>query len=415
MDVAVAIVAQGLQSEGDILRPSLWRKTSAMGALNNKEGSVMSERVFAQGNEAIGWGAINAGCLHFFGYPITPQNEVIEWFARELPRRGGVFVQSQCETGAINMVMGAGATGVRVMTSTSGPGWSLMQETMSHMANAEIPCVIVIVQRGGPGQGTTQHAQMDYLSATKGGGHGGYRNIVLTPASVQEIHDLVQLAFHLADKYRNPVVVLTDGLLGQMAEPLEIKTLDFGSLPPKDWAVCGLGRHRKDGTHHVSAFSGFVFQRYHPSYLDLIEHLVQKYHLMEAEVRYEARWLDDDPDLIVVAYGYTFRVALEAVNQAREAGLRVGMLRPITVWPFPTSVLRSLASPKVKFLVVEDGMGGLVEDVEMAVGGRAEVHLVNMLYRHMKTPSGMILPEVVYRKVVELVGMEGRYAAEEVG
>src|SRR3972149_12276761 len=203
-------------------------------------------KLLVRGNEAVGWGALMADCAAFFGYPISPQNETIEWFAREFPKRGKVFVQSQCETGSINMLYGGAATGVRCMTSTSSPGWGLMQETMSHLANAELPCVVVLVQRGGPGQGTTRHAQMDYLSATRCGGPGGYKTIVLAPASVQETHDLMQLAFYLADKYRNLVVVLTEALTGQVSEPLELRTLDFGPLPQQDWAVLGTGQ-RPDG------------------------------------------------------------------------------------------------------------------------------------------------------------------------
>jgi len=363
----------------------------------------MTQRILAQGNAAIGWGAVSAGCLHFFGYPITPQNEVTEWFARELPKRGGVFVQGQCETGIINMLLGAGATGTRVLTSTSSPGWSLMLETMSHMANAETPCVIVLVQRAGPGQGTTQHGQTDYLSATRGGGHGGYKNIVLAPSSVQETHDLVQLAFHLADKYRNPVVVLTDGILGQMMEPLEVKTIDFGPLPPKDWALRGLGEHEDGRRRAVSCLTGTGYQEVYSSYLEFVRHLNDKFERMAAsETRYEAYYVDDAL-LIVVAYGYTFRVSLEAVNLARDKGLKVGLIRPITVWPFPYQAIRRWACPEVEFLVVEDSLGQLVEDVKLSVEGRSDIYMVNMLSRHMSTPSGMILPETVLGKIEELL------------
>src|SRR3989304_2001658 len=239
------------------------------------------ERNLAQGNEAIGWGAVLANCKAFFGYPITPQNEITEWFAREMPKRGGVFVQSQSETGSINMLYGAASTGVRCLTSTSSVGWALMQEGMSHLANAQLPCVIVLVQRGGPGTGTTRHAQMDYLSATRGGGNGGYKNIVLAPNSVQECHDLIQMAFHLADKYRNPVVLLSDGLLGQLMEPLELRALDFGPLPPKDWAVVGLGEHPDGCRRAVASNAGLVYLEVHQTYLDLLEHLSRKGRAME--------------------------------------------------------------------------------------------------------------------------------------
>ena len=195
----------------------------------------MGKRIFLKGNEAVGRGAVAAGCQCYFGYPITPQNEIIEWFARELPKAGGTFVQSQSELGSINMLYGAAATGTRAITSTSSPGWALMQESISHSANAELPVVVVVVQRGGPGQGTIRHAQMDYFSATRGGGPGGYKTIVLAPCSVKESFELVQLSLHLAEKYRNPSIILTDAVIGQMAEVIEERSLNFGPLPEKDW------------------------------------------------------------------------------------------------------------------------------------------------------------------------------------
>ena len=208
----------------------------------------MATKILAEGNEAIGWGALSADCHCFFGYPITPQNEVIEFLARELPARGGIFVQSQCENATINMLFGAAACGVRAMTSTSSPGWGLMQEGMSNLAAARFPCVVVLVQRVGPGVQRLTHSQQDYNSATKGGGGGGYKCIVLAPASVQETHDLMQLAFYLADIYRHPVIVLSDGLMGHVTEPLELKKFEFGPLPEKDWAVARKGKH-PDGKH----------------------------------------------------------------------------------------------------------------------------------------------------------------------
>jgi 2-oxoglutarate ferredoxin oxidoreductase subunit alpha len=357
----------------------------------------MGERMFIEGNVAIGWGAYAAGCQAFFGYPITPQNEITEWFAREFPKRGRVFVQSQSELGSINMVYGAAGAGVRAMTSTSSPGWSLMQETVSHMANAEVPCVIVNVQRGGPGGGPIRHAQMDYFQCTRGGGHGGYRNIVLTPASAQECCDLTQLAFHLADKHRNPVVVMSDAIIGRLREIVTVEKIEYGPLPEKEWAVCGKDNH-KDGKKRIIEHSGDLFGRY-ANYRALLQSLKQKYQKIEdRELRYEDYRLSD-ARVILVAYGYTARVAKESVNMARAEGIRAGLLRLITAWPFPHQVIREKARQGAEFVVVEDSLGQLVEDVRCASEGRTEVHLVGVLDRHVPTDGGMILPDRVFAEV----------------
>jgi 2-oxoglutarate ferredoxin oxidoreductase subunit alpha len=364
----------------------------------------LGERILITGNEAVGWGAIAAGCLHFFGYPVTPQNEITEWFARELPQRGGCFVQSQSETGSINMLFGAASTGVRAITTTSGPGWGLMQEGISSIANAEVPCVIVNVQRGGPGAGTTRHGQMDYLSVTRGGGQGGYKNIALAPASIQEIYDLTQLAFYLADKYRNLVILLSDGILGQMIEPLELNKLDFGSLPEKDWAIKGLKSHKDGKKRIVMAMQGLLPPPPHPpyaNYLQLLEALNKKYMIMEKEeVRYDT-FHADDAELIIVAYGYTARVSKEAIFLARKEGIKVGLMRPITAWPFPYEAIREKARKGTKFMVVEDSLGQLVDDVRIAVQGMTEVSLLGALARHEPTDGGMILPERVLEAIYE--------------
>jgi len=359
----------------------------------------MGERILVGGNEAVGWGALSAGCQCFFGYPITPQNEIIELLARELPKRGGVFVQSQCETATINMLFGAAATGVRVMTSTSSPGWGLMQEGMSSLVAARLPCVVVLVQRVGPGVQRVEHAQMDYNSVTKSGGGGGYKNIVLAPASVQEAHDLMQLAFYLADKYRNPVVVLTDGLIGHVAEPLVLKTLEFGPLPEKDWIVTGEGRH-KDGKYHAhgSSFNPIEGESYVPYLCGLRE----KYQAMESELRYE-EYKTENAELLLVAYGYCARVSAEAVDMARAEGLKAGLLRPITLWPFPYQVVRDKAAQGCRFLVVEDSLGLMVEDVRMGVEGKAEVHLADVTFRHNLTEEGMIMPGRVLEEIRRLL------------
>ena len=366
----------------------------------------MVERILVQGNDAVGWGALMAGCQGYFGYPITPQNEIPTFFAREMPKRGRIFVQSQSEVASINMLQGGSATGARVMTSTSSPGWGLMQEGMSNLASSELPCVIVQVQRGGPGEGTTQHSQMDYLSVTRGGGGGGYKNIVLAPASVQETHDLVQLAFYLADKYRNPTVVLSDGLLGMLAESIEIKTLDFGPLPEKDWAATGKANHKDGWPRWVNPtpamFPKFPYP-YDSSYKAHLESLDKKYHLMaESEVRYES-YQTEDAALILVAYGYTARTSKEAVDMARTEGLKVGLIRPITLWPFPSEAIRQKALQGCNFLVVEDSLGQMIDDVKLAVEGKTEVQLLGALARHSSTPTGMLLPDRIFEEVKRLL------------
>lgn len=364
----------------------------------------MEERILVQGNEAVGWGAIGAGCDGFFGYPITPQNEVPEFFAREMPKRAKVFVQSQSETGAIMMLYGGAGAGMRVMTSTSSPGWSLMQEGMSHLAAAELPAVIVVVQRGGPGQGSIRHAQMDYRCVTGTGGGGGYRNIVLAPASVQEVHDLVQLAFHLADKYSNPVVVLTDGIIGLISENLVRKTIDFGPLPDKEWAVMGRGEHPDGKRRYIhSCPSTAPPPRGCPDYLSWLEHLEKKLQTMAAgEVRYED-YRTEEADLVLVAYGYTARVCKEVVDVTRSEGLNVGLVRPITLWPYPYEAIASRAAPGVKFLVVEDSFGQMLADVRTAVGDRCPVSFLGMSSRHLPTDGGMILPDAVLEEVRRLL------------
>ncbi|MDH5695403.1 MAG: 3-methyl-2-oxobutanoate dehydrogenase subunit VorB [Dehalococcoidia bacterium] len=360
----------------------------------------MGERMFIEGNVAIGWGAAKADCQAFFGYPITPQNEITEWFAREFPKMGRIFVQSQSELGSINILYGAAAAGVRAMTSTSSPGWSLMQETVSDMANAELPCVIVHVQRAGPGGGPIRHAQQDYLQCTRGGGHGDYRNIVLAPASSQECCDLVQLAFYLADKYRNPVIVMSDAIIGRLRETVEVKKIEFGPVPDKEWAARGKGRH-KDGKRRVVDHCADLFGR-DPNYRTFLQRLDQKVgQMQESELQYES-YKTDDAELILVAYGYTARVSKEAVNMARAEGIRAGLIRPIAIWPFPYKVIGDKARQGCKFLVVEDCLGQMVEDVRFAVEGCADVHLVSILDRHIPTDGGMILPDKVFDKIRQI-------------
>lgn len=362
----------------------------------------MNDRVLIQGNEAVGWGALHAGCRAFFGYPITPQNEITEWFAREFPPRGLVFVQSQSESGSIQMLYGAASTGTRALTSTSSPGWGLMQEGMSCLANAELPCVVVLVMRGGPGQGTTRHAQMDYHSVTRGGGGGGYKNITLAPWSVQEKYEFTQLAFHLADKWRNPVILLSDGLLGQMVEILEYKNLEFDPLPKKDWAVRGRNHQDNGARRGVIWGQGFIPSPQYPTYLAFIEKFSEKLESMkQSEQRFETYQVED-AKYILVSYGSSARISLGAVEMARAQGIKAGLIRVITPWPFPYGIIREYAGKGVTFLAVEDSQGQMVDDVQFAVAERAPVHFLGMLARHEAKEMGMIFAEKILEKLKTL-------------
>lgn len=364
-----------------------------------------SKRLIA-GNEAIAMGAAAAGCTFFTGYPITPQNEIPEWFAKNFPKTGGVFLQSESETGSIQILQGAASTGVRAMTSTSSMGWSLMQEGMSGMVNAEMPCVIVHVQRAGPGGGNIRNAQMDYLSVTRGGGHGGYKNIVLAPTSVQECFDLAQLAFYLADKYRNPVVILSDAITGHIMESVQTKTLEFGPLPEKDWAIKGKGHHPDKKRRGVLIRHGELPEPQRPelTYLSFIQLLDNKFKEITAnEQRYEGYDLDD-ANIVLVAHGSSARTCRKAAEDARSRGFKVGVLQPVTLWPFPVKPFEEKAKQGAKFLVVEDSLGQLVDDVRAAVKWQAEVHLLNMLARHIPTQGGMILPDRVLSEIEKIAG-----------
>ena len=357
----------------------------------------MGERVLIHGYDAVGRGALNAGCRHFFGYPITPQNEITEFFARELPKNGGRFVQAESESAVGAMLFGASAAGVRTMTSTASPGWGLMQEMLSHISFCELPVVIVNCQRGGPGQGTTRHAQTDYLSATRGGGQGGYKSIVIAPASVQECHDLMQLAFYLADKYNILTIILCDGILIQIAEPVELRTIDFGPLLEKDWALKGSAKKegRTDMIHSTRGLLG--------TYPQILEAMHKKYQqITDSEVRYETADADD-AELLLVAYGYVARCCEGAINMARAAGLKVGFIRPITLWPFPYEIIRQKASQGCRFLVVEDSMGQMIEDVKLGAEGKAEIHFLGLLARHQGGELGMLFPERVFEEVKKLL------------
>ncbi len=321
-------------------------------------------RQLCKGNVAIVKGAVLAGCRYFFGYPITPASEIAEYAALYIPQVDGTFVQAESEVSSINMVYGAASAGVRVMTASSGPGLSLMQEGISYLAGSELPCVIADVMRGGPGLGNIAPEQADYFQMVKGGGHGSYHNIVVAPASVQEMCDLTILAFELADKYRNPAIVLADGFIGQMMEPLEVHERQV-PLPEKPWAVKGTLETRKNLITSIYL---------EPDGLEAhIRRLEAKYKLcQEQEVRHEL-YRAEDAEVLLVGYGIVSRVLRSAVDQARSQGIKAGLFRPITLWPYPSKALADAAARCRRVLVVELSTGQMVEDVRLAVNGKVPV------------------------------------------
>ena len=342
-----------------------------------------------RGNEAIAEGAIRAGCRFYTGYPITPQNELFEYMAKRLPQEGGTFLQCESEVAGINMIWGAACTGSRAMTSSSGPGISLMSEGLSTLAAGQLPCVVVDVTRAGPGLGRIAPAQSDYRQVTKGGGHGDYRAIVLGPSSTQEMAELATLAFHLADLYRNPVIILMDGMLGQMMEPLDFDLVKPLPVPDKPWALLGKG----DGPRKMIYAAPFD----DPGLIQLNQELAEKYRQVEAK---EQRWeeiLLDGAQLVVVAFGSAARVALDAVQAARAEGLPVGMIRPITLWPFPRKGFQKVRHSAKAFLDVEMNAGQMQEDLERVVGPDFSIH-------HLGQGGGKIIyPDEVYEEIKRLV------------
>jgi len=340
----------------------------------------MAEKILMKGNEAIGEAAICAGCRYYFGYPITPQSELMAYMAKKLLKmKDASFVQAESELAAINMVYGAASTGVRVMTSSSSPGISLMQEGISYIACSEVPCVVVNMMRGGPGLGDIQPAQGDYFQATKGGGHGDYHLIVLAPSSVQELVDLTMDAFDLADKYRNPAMILGDGLLGQMMEAVEFKERPKVDLPSKEsWTLVGC-KGRKP--HWIVPFN------LNPSVLEKMNLVInEKYKkLKEHEVRYESINIEN-ADLIIVAYGTVARIVKTVIQKAKKEGINIGLIRPITLFPFPEKIISKTAERIKKFLVVEMSLGQMIEDVKLAVNGKAEVNFYGRCGGIIPTP-----------------------------
>ncbi|MCX5701330.1 MAG: 3-methyl-2-oxobutanoate dehydrogenase subunit VorB [Candidatus Omnitrophica bacterium] len=323
------------------------------------------KKILISGNEAIAEGAIRAGCTFYAGYPITPQNELIGYMAEHMQDRGGVFIQAESEVAAINMVYGAAATGVRAMTSSSSPGVSLKQEGISYIAGAELPVVIVNIMRGGPGLGNIWPGQSDYFQATRGGGHGDYRCIVLAPANVQECYDMMILAFNLADQYRNPVLILGDAMLGQMMEPLNTSTKFVIKNVDKSWALTGCKDRKPNIVKSFYMVKGDL-EKFNLK-------LQKKYEALQAK---EERWeefLVKDAKLVLVAYGSMARIAKAAVKTLRLKGKKVGLIRPITLWPFPKQAFKK---PKDKYLVVEMSYGQLIEDVKLSLSVNAQVGFI---------------------------------------
>ncbi len=345
-------------------------------------------RQLCKGNVAVMKGAILAGCRAYYGYPITPASEIAESAALYLPQVGGTFLQAESEVAAINMVYGAAAAGLRVMSASSGPGMSLMQEGISYLAGAELPCVIVDVVRAGPGLGNIAPEQSDYFAMVKGGGHGNYRNIVLAPASVQEMCDLTMLAFELADKYRNPAVVLTDGFVGQMMEPLELEDRET-EAPNKLWAVKGTPETRNNLICSIYL---------EPDDMEAHERRLEaKYIRAQQDERRCELYKADDAEILVIGFGIVSRVLRSTVDRARKEGLKVGLLRPITLWPFPAPELAKAASKADKILVVELSNGQMVEDVRLAIDGKKPVEFYGRVGGNVPTV------EELFAKVVESV------------
>jgi len=342
----------------------------------------MDNKKLMNGNETIGEAAIRAGCRFFFGYPITPQSELPAYMARRLPEVGGVFLQAESEVSAINMVYGASGAGARVMTSSSSPGISLKQEGISYLAGSDLPCVIVNIMRGGPGLAGIQPAQSDYFQSTRGGGHGDYRHIVLAPYNLQEIVDLTALAFDLADIYRMPVLIVGDGMLGQMMEPVNFEHIERRETPDKDWAIGSDSNSPKNiitslnlNTPELEKENLQRNERYKK--ISSKEVIVKTYKMSDAEVA-------------IVAYGTVARIVKNVIKEARRKGLPLGLIRPVTLWPFPSDIFDKYCDQVKTFLTVEMSMGQMVEDVRLALSGRSEVCFYGRTGGMVPTPAEIL-------------------------
>ena len=340
-------------------------------------------KVLMKGNEALAEAAIRARCRHFFGYPITPQTELAAYMSKRMPKVNGTYLQAESEVAAVNMVLGAAAAGARAMTSSSSPGISLKSEGISYMAGSDLPALIINVQRGGPGLGGIQPSQADYWQATKATGHGDFQILVFAPSTVQEMVDLVSDAFDAADRWRMPAMILADGMLGQMMEPVSLPEEGRAQLVDKPWAACGHGDSRP---HNVinslyltpDKLEELVMTRYH------------RYQLVKEQEQRAEEYLCEDADLVIVAYGASARVARSAVNKAREQGYKVGLIRPITLWPFPVQALKKAAATAKSFLVVEMSMGQMVDDVRLAIDCQVPVHFYGRTGGMIPTPNQVL-------------------------
>ena len=354
----------------------------------------MADKVLMKGNEAIAEAAIHAGCRHYFGYPITPQTEIAAYMAKKMPKIGGTFLQAESEIAAINMVYGVASTGYRVMTSSSSPGIALKSEGLSYLAGSDLPALVVNVQRGGPGLGGIQPSQSDYFQATKAGGHGDFRMIVLAPASVQEMAELTVKGFELADTYRMTAMILADGTMGQMMEPVALDDLVVKPAPEKPWATTGTKMARP---HNITNSLSLI-----PEELEQLNFArYERYRTIEEnEVMYE-EYMMDDAEICIAAFGIAARVSKNAINEARKLGIKVGMIRPITLWPFPKEVFRRAADKVNSFISVELSMGQMIEDVRLATECKKPVTLCNRA-------GGMIpSPEQVLEAIKNAAGKGG--------
>ena len=342
----------------------------------------MADKVLMKGNEAIAEAAIIAGCRHYFGYPITPQTEIAAYMAKRMPKIGGCFLQAESEIAAINMVYGVASAGLRVMTSSSSPGISLKGEGISYLAGADLPSLIINVQRGGPGLGGIQPSQSDYFQATKGAAHGDFHMIVLAPSSVQEMADLTVKGFELADKYRMTSMILADGTMGQMMEPVSLE-YDIAPAPEKPWATNGTKMRRK---HNITNSLSLV-----PEELEELNFArYERYKTIEEnEVMYE-EYMMEDAEICIAAFGIAARVAKNAIVKAREEGIKVGMIRPITLWPFPKKPFEAAAEKCKQFISVELSMGQMIEDVKLATGCKAPVTLCNRAGGMIPSPEQVL-------------------------
>ncbi len=348
----------------------------------------MADKVLMKGNEALAEAAIIAGCRHYFGYPITPQTEVAAYMAKKMPKIGGCFLQAESEIAAINMVYGVSSAGKRVMTSSSSPGISLKGEGLSYLAGSDLPALVINVQRGGPGLGGIQPSQSDYFQATRGGGHGDYHMIVLAPASVQEMAELTVKGFDLADKYRMTSMILADGTMGQMMEPVSLD-FDIKPEPEKPWATTGTKMERE---HNIVNSLSLV-----PEELEMLNlKRYERYKIIEENETMYEEYMVDDADIVIAAFGIAARVSKNAVNEARKQGIKVGLIRPITLWPFPKAPFEKAAEHAKAFISVELSMGQMIEDVKLATNCKRPVTLCNRV-------GGMIpSPEQVLEAIIDV-------------